>query len=450
MTQAETTGAQPTPMQDPIPVRMAAIDLFDQIAFDAITLDRAFAENQKFLGLNTLDRALARMIVTTGIRRLGQIDDIIQMCLADPTKRPEPRLLETLLRLSVAQIVFMNIPDHAAVNVAVNLAEAMGLKRQKGLVNAVLRRVAREGKDRTTRQDIARLNLPDWMIEDWIKNFGKRIGLDIAYTLMGEAPLDLTLKNPNNAPEIAETLNGKLLANGTLRLRQASGSVENLPGFADGTWWVQDAAAAMPVQMMGDITGKTVIDLCAAPGGKTAQAATRGAKVTALDRSTARLDILRTNLNRLSLTDQVDLVEADGTSWQPATPVDIVLLDAPCTATGTLRRNPDIALHRTPDDVLRMTAVQARLLNNAAKMVKPGGMIVYAVCSLQTAEGEGQIENFLKRHPDFTLSPLQADEIGGFDMMINKNGCLRALPIHLDKLGGIDGFFAARLIKKSH
>lgn len=445
MSTSSPPSAAPPP-QNVIPVRQVAIDLFDQIAFDGLTLDRAFADHAGFLALNALDRALVRMMVTTTIRRLGQIDDILRLCMND--KMPEPRLLQSLLRLSTAQVVFMNIPHHAAVNIAVDLADAIGLKRQKGLVNAVLRRITREGKDRTTRQDLARLNIPAWMLDDWCKNFGKRAALDMAITLLSEAPLDLSIKDQTTAQDIARDLGSIILPTGTVRIRHAAGSVEHLPGFNDGTWWVQDAAAALPVLLMGDITGKTVIDLCAAPGGKTAQLITRGATVQAVDRTEARLDILRTNLDRLRLGDRATLILADGTSWQPPRLVDAVLIDAPCTATGTLRRNPDITLHRTPDDVMRMTGVQTRLLHNAAQMVAPGGMIVYAVCSLQAAEGEKQIEHFLKHHPDFALEAVTAPEIGGLTQMITQDGCLRVLPTHLTD-GGIDGFFAARLIKKS-
>lgn len=428
-----------------LPVRLAATEIFDGIVFDAITLDRAFSDHAGFAALNPLDRALTRMIVTTAVRRLGQIDDIIRVCMND--KLPEPRLLQTLLRLSVAQIVFMNIPDHAAVNIAVNLAEALNMQRQKGLVNAVLRRVAREGKAQTTRQDIPRLNIPSWMLDDWLKHFGKRAGLEIAQASLNEAHLDLSVKDPKQAAVIAATLNGTVLPCGTVRVRGASGAVDHLPGFHDGTWWVQDAAAHLPVLLMGKIKNKVVIDLCAAPGGKTAQAAAAGADVIALDRVAARLDLLRSNLERLHLTDHVEMIEGDGTSWQPDRAADFVLIDAPCTASGTLRRNPDIPLHRSNDDVLRMSGIQTRLLNNATKMLKSGGAIIYAVCSLQAAEGEDQVASFIKRTPGFTISPIIPDEIGGWDMMINKQGCLRALPTHLGDMGGIDGFFAARIVK---
>ncbi len=431
---------------DVLAVRRVACALFDQIIFDGATLDRAFSDEVDFTALNQLDRALARMIVTTAIRRLGQIDDILNTCMDGKT--PSPQELQTLLRLSVAQIIFMKIPDHAAVNIAVDLAKSIGLDRQKGLVNAVLRRVVREGKDVTTRQDIPRLNIPAWMRKDWEKQFGRRAAQAIAQASLTEAPLDLRARDPETQEKIAADVGGIVLPNGTIRIGDPRGTLEKWAGYTDGTWWVQDAAAALPVMLMGDLSGKKAIDLCAAPGGKTAQMAALGADVVALDRSSARLATLRQNLDRLHLADQVHVMAADASDWIPDDPADIVLLDAPCTATGTLRRNPDILHHRTDEDVLRMTGLQIRLLNNAARMVRPGGLLIYAVCSLQAREAEDQAGDFLRRHPDFDRIPVRAAEIGGWAELIDKNGDIRVLPTHFPDLGGMDGFFSVRFQRK--
>lgn len=427
-----------------IPLRVVAIQLFEAIVFDGATLDRALQDSREFKALNPLDRALVRMMLTTTIRRLGQIDDLIRAAM-NGQDEPKPRLLQTLLRFGVAQIIFMKIPDHAAVNLSVVVAEKIGLIRQKGLVNAVLRRVAREGGAITTRQDAPRLNVPSWMLDDWVKNFGKPTALAIAASSLTEAPLDISLKDPNDAPHWAKMLSAEILPIGNLRIQNPSGAIEQLPGFGDGQWWIQDAAASLPVRLMGDVAGKTVIDLCAAPGGKTAQAAAAGAHVIAVDRSGVRLELLRRNLDRLKLTKAVRIIEADGMSFTLAEPADIVLIDAPCTATGTIRRNPDILVHRNLGDVAKMNSYQERLLNNAAKLLKPGGLLVYAVCSLQHAEGEGMIEKFLKSHRDFTLEPVTADRVGNMTTLITKDGCIRALPNMLADQGGIDGFFAATL-----
>lgn len=434
----------PLPHDNALPLRELTVELFEQIAFDDVTMDRALADHPQFRKINTLDRALVRMILTTTIRRLGQIDNIIKHAM-NSDRAPEPRLLLSLLRVAVAQILFMNVPDHAAVNVSVNLAERMGLIRQKGLVNAVLRRVAREGGDITARQDIPRLNIPNWMLSDWIKHYGKRTGLEAATASLLEAPLDLSLKNNSDTAHWAKILNADILPTGSLRIIDHAGSIEHLNGFHDGAWWVQDAAAALPIHILGDIKGKRLIDLCAAPGGKTAQAASRGAHVIAIDRSAPRLEMMRRNLDRLGLTGSVEIIEADGTTYQTPEPADIVLIDAPCTATGTLRRNPDILLHRDEHDVARMNVYQEKLLTHALTLLKPGGMIVYAVCSLQHGEGEGMIAAFLETHREVTRVPITAEQVGGLSEIINANGEIRALPGHLKNLGSIDGFFTVVL-----
>ncbi len=209
---------------------------------------------------------------------------------------------------------------------------------------------------------------------------------------------------------------------------------------------MQDAAAALPARLLGDISGKTVIDLCAAPGGKTAQLASAGASVTAVDRAPPRVKLLNINLRRLKL--QVEVVTADGATWKPAAPADAVLLDAPCSATGTIRRHPDVALLKTERDVTSVKPVQAELLKNAARMLKPGGTLVYCVCSLQPEEGPQQIAAFLKANQGFSRKPVTAGEIGGLSELITPDGDLRTLPFHLAEQGGMDGFFAARLVKK--
>lgn len=441
----ENTQTSPAPhLANAVPVREIAVQIFENIAFNQEMLDRALSDNEKFRALNHLDRALVRMIVTTTIRRLGQIDDIIRAAM-NGGPAPSPRLLQSVLRLAVAQVIFMKVPDHAAVNLTVDLAVKMGLARQKGLVNAVLRRVAREGGTITTKQDIPRLNIPAWMLDDWADSYGRRNALEAAQASLTEAPLDLSLRDAGDVDHWAKVLNASVLPGGTLRLNEFAGAIEQMPGFTDGAWWVQDVSASLPVKFMGDVAGKTVIDLCAAPGGKTAQLASAGAHVIAVDRSAQRLELLKRNLDRLNLAGKVDMVEADGTTYKPTAPADIVLIDAPCTATGTLRRNPDILLHRHADDVMRMTAVQNRLLENARHMLKPGGLLVYAVCSLQPDEGEGQIARFLSRHPEFTPVAIAPEQVGGEDSLINDNGQLRALPTHLGAAGGMDGFFTALL-----
>lgn len=253
-----------------VPIRRVAIDIFDRIVYGGTTLDRAFVHDAGFLELNPLDRALVRMMVTTTLRYLGQIDDVIHATMNADTP-PEPQALSSLLRLSVSQILFMNMPDYAAVNIAVNVAESLDLTRQKGLVNAVLRRIAREGRDYIASQDTARVAMPGWMFRDWVRAYGVRTAREIAMAQLTEAPLDLTVKNRGQVQDWSEKLGADILPGGTLRIRHPSGGIDALPGFTDGAWWIQDLSASLPVKVMGDITGKTVFDICSAPGGKTAQ-----------------------------------------------------------------------------------------------------------------------------------------------------------------------------------
>lgn len=430
-----------------VPVRQVAMDIFSSIYYEGTTLDRAFVHQAGFLSLNALDRALVRMIVTTTLRYLGQIDDVIQTMMNTDTT-PEPQTLLTLLRLSVAQILFMNMPDYAAVNIAVNLAEAVDLKRQKGLVNAVLRRCAREGRDYIGAQDPARANIPSWMFRDWVRAYGVSVARQIGSAQLTEAPLDLTLKISNDAAAWAEKLGATILPGGTLRIHAPSGGIDALPGYMDGAWWVQDFSASLPVKVMGDITGKTVFDLCAAPGGKTAQLIAGGAVVTAIEKSSKRLDLLRQNLERLGMLDQCRIIPADAETWVPPDLADIVLIDAPCTATGTLRRNPDIMIHRDQSDALRLSKIQGHLLDHATTMIKADGQIVYAVCSLQRVEGEAQIDKFLKRFPDFQVKPIDPVIREALGPVIAPEGWIRALPCSFAEQGGMDGFFVVVLSHK--
>jgi len=244
----------------------------------------------------------------------------------------------------------------------------------------------------------------------------------------------------------AERLDATVLLTGTVR-RAGSGPITELPGFQDGAWWVQDAAAALPARLFGDLTGRTAYDLCAAPGGKTAQLAAAGARVTALDRSERRLQRLAANLERLNLP--VETLVADAATWAPAEPADAVLLDAPCTATGAIRRHPDIQRLKVPEDVTKLASAQRRLLAHAVGLVKPGGTLIYCTCSLQPEEGEQRIDTLLASGAPVERMPITADELGHptdlLTDMINERGEVRTLPGHLAGQGGIDGFFIARL-----
>ena len=435
-------SGEPAPQFRTTPSRSAALDVLQSVLRRGRPLDNALVECRALETMATRDRAFVRLLVATALRRLGQIDALIDGCL--DTALPErATAVRDLLRLGACQIVFLTTPAHAAVNETVEQCAAIGQGRMTGLVNAVMRRLAREGRMIAAEQDAPARNTPDWLWRSWSAAYGPAVGRAIAAAHLEEAPLDLSVAQ--DAERWAAVLGATVLPTGSLR-RAAGGNVAELPGFAEGAWWVQDAGAALPARLFGPAAGQRIVDLCAAPGGKTAQLALAGARVTAVDRSTGRLRRLADNLARLRL--EAETVASDGALWRPAELVDGVLVDAPCTATGTIRRHPDIAWLKTPADLARLVPLQARLLNAAIEMVRPGGLIVYCVCSLEPEEGPAQIAALLARGAPLERVPVAPDEIGGCAEFITPDGDLRTLPSHWSSRGGIDGFYAARLRRR--
>lgn len=418
--------------------RAVALDLLQAVLHGKRPLDQALADHPALAALDGRDRGFARALVATTLRRMGQIDALIDTALDRPLPH-KAKGVQEILRLGACQLLFMDTPPHAAVGTAVDLAQARGHGPHKKLVNALLRRFAHEGAALAGKQDAARMNTPDWLWQSWMAAYGETTCRRIASAHLSEAPLDITV--PADTTQWAEKLEADILPTGTLR-RTAGGRVHDLPGFKDGTWWVQDAAAALPVRLMGDVGGKHVIDLCAAPGGKTSQLAAGGARVTAVDRSEKRLARVRENLDRLSL--EAELVCADGGEWRPAAPADAVLVDVPCSSTGTIRRHPDVARLKTPGDVVKLSNVQQRLLSSAVDMVRPGGLIVYCSCSLQPEEGPKQAHDLLDSGAPVSQVPVTPKDVGGLGDLITQSFELRTLPYHLDDRGGMDGFFAVR------
>lgn len=388
------------------------------------------------------DRALVHMLAAKTLRRLGTLRALLGSMLERGFPKEAPRV-EIALLLGAAQILFLSVPDHAAVDLSVQLvSEDRTARRYTALVNAVLRRIAREGRDRIVAMDIS-LDTPEWLMKRWIEAYGEVTAREIVAMHAIEPALDLSVKE--NANDWATKLGAELLPTGSIRLMN-SGPVTALPGFAEGAWWVQDAAAALPAKLLGDVTGLSVADLCAAPGGKTAQLLAAGARVIAVDRSAPRLKRLKSNLERLHLA--CETIEADAGQWGGG-PFDAILVDAPCTSTGTIRRNPDLPWHRVPNDLLKLVALQSRLLDHAADIVRPGGLLVYATCSLEPEECEQQIEALLQRRSDLNRVPIDAAEVGQIDSFVSSVGDLRTFPHHLPnrelQLSGCDGFYAARL-----
>jgi 16S rRNA (cytosine967-C5)-methyltransferase len=430
-----------------LPARRLAATLIDEVLKARLALDETHERLAPSFGLDPADAGLARAIATAAFRRLGTIQHAINARL----ERGSPRNsgpFEPIIVAAAAQILFLDVPDHAAVDLAIrHLHEDARSSRYVSLGNALLRRLAREREAILTDEAADPfIDAPDWLAQSWRESHGEATAAAIANSHREEPPLDLSVRE--DAGGWAETLDGLLLPTGSVRLRERHG-VTGLPGFDDGAWWVQDAAAALPVRLLAPQPGERIADLCAAPGGKTAQIAAAGAIVTAVDRSGPRLRRLKANLERLKLSAEV--VTADVTLWQ-AEPFDAVLLDAPCSATGTIRRHPDVAWTKSPEDRDKLAALQARLLAAAARLTKPGGgRLVYCTCSLEPQEGEARIAAFLQENPDFRREPVRPDEIGGIDDAIDRHGDLRTLPHQLagetPRLSGWAGFYASRLIR---
>ncbi|MBL8833956.1 MAG: MFS transporter [Rhodospirillales bacterium] len=420
--------------------RAVARDLLDQVLRKYRTLDEASGLVRGFADLEPRDRAFARLLAASVLRRRGSLDGVLAKCL-DKGAPPQP--VETILRLGAAQLLLLDTPDHAAVGETVALCGRREASL-KGLVNAVLRRVARDGKAMLAGLDAARLDTPPWLWHVLSTAHGETVARAVAAVHASEPPLDLSARA--DAEGWAAKLGARLLPNGSLRLADG-GSVADLPGFAEGAWWVQDAAAALPARLLGDVSGKDVLDLCAAPGGKTLQLAAAGARVVAVDQSAARLGRLRENLARTGLT--AACVAADVAVWKPEAPVGHVLLDAPCTASGTLRRHPEIAYLKSPADADKLVGVQDRLLDAAAAMTAPGGTLVYAVCSLDPREGRSRVAAFLARDKAFARRKVDPAEIGGDAALVSGDGDLVTLPCHWAEAGGMDGFYAARLVRRA-
>ena len=398
--------------------------------------------------LGGADRAFAYAMTRAALRHLGRIDAL----LGGLMRKPPPPRVRDILRIGVAQLLFLRSPAHAVVHVAVEQAgEHAASKPFAALVNAVLRTCAREGQQRLEALP-ARVDVPPALLASWQAAYGAGQAEQIAAAHGREPPVDLQFGSEEAAARWQGEYGGALLPAGGVRLREA-GEIAQLPGYEQGIWWVQDIAASLPVRLFGGgISGQPVLDLCAAPGGKTAQLCALGARVTAVDRSAARLQVLRDNLRRLGF--KAEVVEADMLSWRPRTRKQpYVFLDAPCSASGTLRRNPDVAWRGGRNwrvdggFVSKLVALQRKLLAAAAGMTAPGGVLVYSVCSLQPEEGEMQVDDFLRDHAGFRRVAVDAGELGGPAEWVSRRGDLRTLPCHLDELGGMDGFYAARLVR---
>ncbi len=403
--------------------RLLALQLLRAVIDQHRSLDEALDR----LSGEPRDRAAAHRLAATVLRRAGTLDAVLEPHL----KRAPPDAVRLILRMGAAQLLLLDTPAHAAVATSVALARAQKLAPFAGLVNAVLRRVAEGGPAVLAELDGPRLDTPGWLWASWGPE-----ARAIALAHQQEAPLDLTVK-PGVTVE-----GGLVLPGGSVRL-PAGTRVTDLAGLAEGAFWVQDAAAAFPARLLAARPGEKVADLCAAPGGKAAQLALTGAQVFAVDSSEKRLPRLRENLARLGLS--AEIVCADALTWRPAELLDAVLLDAPCSATGTIRRHPDLPHIKREADLPGLMAGQDRLLEAAAAMLRPGGRLVYAVCSLQAEEGV-QRARAAERF-GLTPSPFSPAELAALPDGGTPEGFLRTTPAMWPEQGGMDGFFCARFLK---
>lgn len=407
----------------PDPTRDASFLLLHAVLSKGKPLDAALDALPR---IETRDKSAAHRLAACVLRHTGTLDAVLEPYL----RREPPPDLRIILHIGAAGFLFLGTPPHAAVGTAVDLARSRKLTAFAGLVNAVLRRVVQAGPAVLDELDMPRLDTPTWAWASW-----GTAARGIASAHANEASLDISTL-PGFIPD-----SGTALPTGSWRF-PAGTSVADVPGFTAGKAWVQDAAAALPAKLLAPEKGERVLDLCAAPGGKTAQLAAMGANVTAIERDQTRMATLRENLTRLNLT--AETILADGTNWQPADLFPAILLDAPCSATGTIRRHPEILHLRKPRDIETMTKTQDALLDAAASMLAPGGRLIYAVCSLQPQEGVMRIDSACARlgleRMKLTLPALPET--------VTAEGDIRTHPGLWSEAGGMDGFFIARLVRR--
>lgn len=393
------------------------------------------------------DRALANRLVTTALRRHGQLTEVIAQLLEKGLPKKSGSF-EAVLRISLAQLLYLSdLGDHSALFLAVEATKRDAKSRHLApLMNAILRRAQADAAQ--FRALPASFLFPEWLREKWQTSYGDIVPA-FAEALIEGAPLDLTLKHDN--PALVEILGGRAIAGDTVRVEARDAPVAELPGYAEGRWWVQDAAAAIPARLIRLEPGTRVLDLCAAPGGKTAQLVKAGYQVTALDNDASRLDRLRENLHRLNYVAEV--VHADGTTYEPKQKFDGILLDAPCSATGTFRRHPEVVWHRSTKDIAGRVALQRKFISHAAELLTPGGTLVYCVCSLEPEEGEAQARWIGENLPELIAQPVAPAELPGLEAAVTSEGWVRTHPaISLADSGGkdgtLDGFFIARFRRR--
>ncbi|MEP6344069.1 MAG: RsmB/NOP family class I SAM-dependent RNA methyltransferase [Maricaulaceae bacterium] len=436
---------QKRPLANGVQSRLIIARAIQTVWGQGITIEDALEQQEHYNSLSDRDRAFARNVIAMTFRHWGQVNHVLKQYL----KKEPPAFIMAVMRSAATQSLFLKTPAHAVVGESVAALKAVkSAKGFAGMANAVLRRLTETGQQHLG--DVPpHVNVPKWILRHWEKDYGRMEARRIARQIMDIPPLDITLKPEKNMEETAKSLEATPLIGTSVR-RPHAGHITQLEGFDSGDWWVQDVATSLPVQILEDITGglkdKIVFDLCAAPGGKTLQLASYGAKVTAIDKSSGRLNRLRENLTRCRLNanimaaDVLELPEDLGLA-------DHIILDVPCTATGTFRRHPEVLYNRKPKDQAALMRLQLKMLDAASNTLKKDGYLVYCTCSLQKEEGEGQIDKFLQKRTDFRLNRILTKVCLSLDTDMIGDGVLRTQPNFWKDLGGMDGFFAAILQK---
>lgn len=406
---------------------------------EGVTEGRASLADQMQRGalapLSPADRARAQRLALVTLRNLSRADGVLRPLM----RKVPPPAVRSLLRVAVTEMLAEGAPAHGVVGDAVQETRALGAEGLTGLVNAVLRRAAETPAGRWA--ELPAPELPGWLRGRLMSAYGKKAAQAMEAAHARGAAIDLTPKD-GDAAALAARLGGAALPTGSVRLPSGA-QVSELPGYEAGDWWVQDAAAALAAKVLAARPGERILDLCAAPGGKTLQLAAAGAEVTALDVSDARLERLRENLARCRL--EAEIVAADALAWDGPRDFDAVLLDAPCSATGTIRRHPDLPYVRDGAGLRDLARLQSDLIDRALGHLRPGGRLVYATCSLLPEEGERQIAAALGRHPGLAVERRAGDLPGRAPRWITPGGALRIRPDDWPDLGGLDGFYIAAL-----
>lgn len=401
-----------------------------------------FSELKK--GFAEKDLPFANMLILTSLRYWVALNFILKKFVSKKIPHKH-RLAEYLLKMAITELLFMDSAPYAVINQSVQNVKTVGDKFLGGLTNAVLRKV--EEQKEILLQKVQNISLIPDNFMPLLKNYSPQEIKQISDIIPNTAPLDISVKdNPN---KWQEKFKADILPNGTLRLYDAV-KIQSLPEYESGQWWIQDVAATLPALIIGNITNKNVIDLCAAPGGKTAQLLAHGAKVTALDISESRLQTLKQNMARLGFNN-IKALTADAIEYikNCSEKYDAILLDAPCSATGTFRRHPEVLHIKNVDDISEQKLLQRKMLNGCAKILKKGGILVYSVCSICQEEGERQIAEFLQEHSEFKRIKITAEEISSYgkwdDKIINDKGEIRTMPYHLKSKNGMDSFFICKM-----